>query len=89
VQTLGLRASAHSPSLAPFSEYAIPGLVSGVLASVLAGCLGSLLLFGLCWLLALLLVPRPPRSARSARSTRSTRSAGSTEPSRVAVESSG
>ena len=42
-----------------------------VLVSVLAGCLGALLLFGLCWLLALLLVPRTPRS---------------TEPSRVALE---
>ena len=74
MQSVGLQASAHSPSLAPFSEYGIPGVASGLLASVLAGCLGSLLLFGLCWLLALLLVPRPPRS---------------NEPSRVAVESSG
>jgi len=74
MQTLGLRASAASPLLAPFSGYGIPGVVPGVLASVLAGCLGSLLLFGLCWLLALALVPRSPRSS---------------EPSRVAVESSG
>jgi cobalt/nickel transport system permease protein len=64
-QALGLRSN-DAPSLpAPFSEYGIPGLVSGVLATVLAGCLGTLLLFGLCWLLALVLVPRPPRSAES------------------------
>jgi len=72
-QALGLRANA-GPQLAPFSEYGIPGVVSGVLATVLAGCLGTLLVFGLCWLLALALVPRPSRS---------------TEPPRVPVESSG
>ena len=71
---LGLRPSVPSPLLAPFSEYGIPGVVSGVLATVLVGCLGTLLLFGLCWLLALCLVPRSPRS---------------TEPARVVVESSG
>ena len=42
--------------------------------TLLAGCLGTLFLFGLCWLLALALVPRSPRSA---------------EPARVPVESSG
>jgi cobalt/nickel transport system permease protein len=71
---LGLRSSSESPLLAPLSQYGIPGVVSGALGGVLAGCLGTLLLFGLCWLLALVLVPRPPRSI---------------EPSRVAVESSG
>ncbi|MEI9948677.1 MAG: energy-coupling factor ABC transporter permease [Pseudomonadota bacterium] len=73
-QALGLRSSAPSPLLAQLSEYGIPGVVSGALATVLAGCLGTLLLFGLCWLLARALVPRPARS---------------TEPSRVAAESSG
>jgi len=55
-QALGLHSSASS-SFAPFS-HGIPGIVSGVLATVLAGCVGTLLLFGLCWLLALALVPR-------------------------------
>jgi cobalt/nickel transport system permease protein len=72
-QALGLR-STSAPLSAPFSEYGIPGLVSGALATVLAGCLGTLFVFGLCWLLALALVPRPARSS---------------EPPRVPVESSG
>jgi len=73
-QALGLHPRAGSPWLAPLSEYGVPGVVSGVLATVLAGCLGTLLLFGSCWLLALALVPRPPRVS---------------QPPRVAVESSG
>lgn len=74
-QALGLHSSAHSRWLAPLSEYGIPGVASGLLATVLAGCLGTLLLFGSCWLLARALVPRPPSGPREA--------------SRVAVESSG
>lgn len=73
-QALGLRSSAVPSLLAPLSQSGIPGVVSGVLWTVLAGCLGTVLLFGLCWLLALALVPRPPRS---------------TDSSQVAVESSG
>ncbi|HET7542282.1 MAG TPA: energy-coupling factor ABC transporter permease [Polyangiaceae bacterium] len=73
-QALGVSASAASPVLAPLAEYGIPGVVSGVLATVLAGCIGTLLLFGLCWLLALSLVPRSARAA---------------EPSRAVAESSG
>jgi len=72
-RALGLRASA-GPLRAPLAEYGVPGLVSGALATMLAGCIGTLLVFGLCWLLARALVPRPPRSS---------------EPPRVAVESSG
>jgi len=75
IQALGLHSSASSRLRAPFSEYGIPGVASGMLATVLAGCLGSLLLFGLCWLLARALVPRPPTV--------------SSEASRVAIESSG
>jgi cobalt/nickel transport system permease protein len=63
-QALGLHSSA-SPWLAPLAQYGIPGIVSGVVATVLAGCLGTLCLFGLCWLLALALVPRPLREAES------------------------
>jgi len=76
MQSLGLRASAQPSPLAPLSEYGIPGVVSGVLATVLAGCFGTLLLFGLCWLLARALVPRPARASDA-------------EAPRVAVESSG
>ncbi|HKO50840.1 MAG TPA: energy-coupling factor ABC transporter permease, partial [Polyangiaceae bacterium] len=76
-QALGLHSNTPSLWLAPLSDYGIPGIVSGVLATVLAGCLGTLLLFGLCWLLALALVPRSARSINSS------------EPSRIAVESSG
>jgi len=71
---LGLHPSVPSPLLASLAEYGLSGVVSGVLATLLAGCLGTLFLFGLCWLLALALVPRSPRSS---------------EPARVAVESSG
>ena len=70
---LGLQSSTSSPLL---SASGFPRIVSGLLGSALAGCLGTLLLFGLCWLLARALVPRSPRSR-------------ATEPSPVAVESSG
>ena len=73
-QALGLHESAPWSLIAPLSDSALPGIVSGVLATALVGCLGTLLLFGLCWLLARALVPRPPHS---------------TEPSGEPVESSG
>jgi len=61
---------------APLAEYGVPGLATGLLATVVAGSVGTLLLFGLCWLLALGLVPRSRRSRQ-------------TSSARVAVESSG
>jgi hypothetical protein len=64
---------------APLAEYDVPGLGTGLLATVVAGSVGTLLLFGLCWLLALGLVPSSLR-------TRRTRRASSAH---VAVESSG
>jgi len=64
---------------APLAEYGVPGLGTGLLATVVAGSVGTLLLFGLCWLLALGLVPRSRRSRRSRQ----------TSSARVAVESSG
>jgi uncharacterized membrane protein YeaQ/YmgE (transglycosylase-associated protein family) len=58
-QSLGFQ-SAERVGLvaAPLAEYTVPGLGSGLLATILAGSAGALLLFGLCWLLALGLVPR-------------------------------
>jgi len=63
-QALGLHSST-SPSLAPLSQYGVPGIVSGVLATGLAACFGTLALFGLCWVLALALVPRKGREAEA------------------------
>ena len=63
-QALGLHSSS-SPWPAPLSQYGVPSIVSGVLATVLAGCLGTLSLFGLCWLLAHALVPRKGREPES------------------------
>jgi cobalt/nickel transport system permease protein len=76
-QSLGFQ-SAERVGLvaAPLAEYGVPGVGSGLLATVLAGGVGTLLLFGLCWLLALGLVPRSPRL-------------GETSSAPVAVESSG
>jgi cobalt/nickel transport system permease protein len=67
IRALGLRSSTPSPLLAPLAAHGFEGVVSGVLATMLAGCFGTLLLFGLCWLLALALVPRSPRAAERAR----------------------
>jgi len=85
-QTLGLRASASPPLLAPLSEYGVPGFISGAFATVLAGCLGTLLLFGLCWLLARALVPRPSGSLGTSEASEASEAS---EQARVAVESSG
>lgn len=66
--------NSQRPGLAsPLAGYGLPGLRSGLLTTLLAGCLGTLLLFGMCWLLALALVPRPSKGRHS----------------RVVVESSG
>jgi len=76
LQSLGLRASTQTSPFAPLSEYGISAVVPALLATVLAGCLGTLLLFSLCWLLARALVPRSLRASMP-------------EASRVVVESSG
>jgi cobalt/nickel transport system permease protein len=60
-QSLGFQSAERVGLAAPLAEYGVPGLASGVLTTVLAGALGTLLLFGLCWLLALGLVPRARR----------------------------
>jgi cobalt/nickel transport system permease protein len=63
VQRLGFQSSERPNLAAPLAEYRVPGLTSGALTTILAGCLGTVLLFGLCWLLALALVPRPRRAS--------------------------
>jgi cobalt/nickel transport system permease protein len=60
-QSLGFQSAERVGLAAPLAQYGVPGLASGVLTTVLAGGLGILLLFGLCWLLALGLVPRTAR----------------------------
>ncbi|MET0794482.1 MAG: energy-coupling factor ABC transporter permease [Polyangiaceae bacterium] len=78
VQGLGFPLDQRSGRAAPLAEYRIPGLGAGALTTILSGCLGTVLLFGLCWLLALALVPRPRRAPATARAA-----------APVAVESSG
>jgi cobalt/nickel transport system permease protein len=63
---LGFVGSKAAVLSSPLAEYGIPGLRSGVLSTVLAGCVGTVLLYGMCWLLALGLVPRSAK-ARHAR----------------------
>jgi hypothetical protein len=72
---LGFHPTERRVPFAPLSAYEIPGLGSGALTTLACAAVGVLLLFGLCWLLALGLVPRSRRAARSAE--------------QVAVESSG
>jgi cobalt/nickel transport system permease protein len=64
-EQLGVHARPAAALAAPLAEYSVPGLGFGALATLLAGALGALLIFGLCWLLALALVPRPPRGLRA------------------------
>jgi cobalt/nickel transport system permease protein len=64
VQRLGFQGSERASLAAPLLEYRVPGLAPGALTTILAGCVGTALLFGLCWLLALALVPRPRRASK-------------------------
>ncbi|HEY4103658.1 MAG TPA: energy-coupling factor ABC transporter permease [Polyangiaceae bacterium] len=59
---LGLHA--RSWFAAPLSNYALPGLPLGAFSVALSGVLGTLCMFGSCWLLARALV-REPRAAES------------------------
>lgn len=61
-QRLGLPSSGRTGLRAPLAEYRIPGLGTGALATIAVGCLGALLLYGLCYLLAFALLPRPRRA---------------------------
>ena len=82
VQRLGFQSSERASIAAPLAEYRVPGLATGALTTILAGCVGTMLLFGLCWLLALGLVPRRRRAPESSGSSRSSESP-------VPIESSG
>lgn len=62
VERLGFQGREPGSLVAPLAEYRVPGLASGALTTILAGCAGTALLFGLCWLLALALVPRSRRA---------------------------
>jgi len=57
----GTRATATRALATPLPGYRIPGVVSPVLSTALAGAAGTLVAFALAWLLAALLTP--PRSA--------------------------
>jgi hypothetical protein len=61
-QRLGFQGQARRALAAPFADYGLAGLGTGVLATIAVGCLGTLFLFALCWLLARALVPRPKTS---------------------------
>lgn len=55
---LGFQSAARAPQLAaPLPEYVVPGLGSAVSSTVIAGSVGTLLAFGLAYLLARLLTP--------------------------------
>ena len=53
------RAAEQPPISSPFSDYAIPGMSSSVLSTIIAGCIGTVAAFLLAWLLASFLTPRP------------------------------
>jgi hypothetical protein len=57
-QSLGFQGKQRAGLSVPLSNYGVPGLGSGVLTTIVAGSIGTLLLFGLCFLLARVLVPR-------------------------------
>jgi len=53
----------HATAMAaPIADYHFPGIHSAVGATALAGALGSLVVFGLAFILGRLLIPRPPTS---------------------------
>ncbi len=56
---LGFENKATTPVLAsPLADYAVPGIPSVVLSTVIAGCAGTLIAFVLAYVLARLLTPR-------------------------------
>jgi cobalt/nickel transport system permease protein len=63
-QSLGFeyRANVSHALTTPFAEYSIPGIDSPALASILAGLIGAVVVFGLSVLLARVLVPKQKTS---------------------------
>ena len=57
-EQLGFLGRGRSLLAALLPGYGVPGLGSGLLPTALAGSVGTLFVFGLCWLFALGLVPR-------------------------------
>jgi cobalt/nickel transport system permease protein len=52
------RAAGSRPMSAPFPDYAVPGVSSGALSTMLAGAIGTAIAFALAYLLARALTPR-------------------------------
>ncbi len=61
-QTLKFEEFAKEPMHAPMSDYKLPGISKEALATSLAGAVGTLVVFGLSWVLAMALVPRQKRN---------------------------
>ncbi|MEO6603879.1 MAG: energy-coupling factor ABC transporter permease [Polyangiaceae bacterium] len=76
VLRLGFQGSEPVSLTGPLAAYRVPGLASGALTTIFAGCVGTVLLFGLCWLLALALVPRRRGASKSSPATVPAESSG-------------
>ena len=68
-ERLGFQSRQRTGLSAPLSDYHLPGLGSGALATILVGCVGCLLLYGLCYLLAFALLPQSRRALEPASSS--------------------
>jgi cobalt/nickel transport system permease protein len=65
-EVLGFKAKAAGPLLpAPMPDYEMPGIHWSVLATSIAGTVGTIVVFGLAWLLARVLVPKAHRGDAS------------------------
>jgi cobalt/nickel transport system permease protein len=66
-EVLGFAARASTPAVpAPLQDYGVPGLQWGGLELSIAGGIGTLVVFGLAWILARVLVPRSGPALRGA-----------------------
>ena len=61
-EALGFKGKAAAPLVtSPIADYELPGLGWGTLGTSIAGAAGTIVVFGLAWLLARALVPRSGR----------------------------
>jgi cobalt/nickel transport system permease protein len=60
-RTLGFKSAEQPAAPALLSDYKMPGIGSAGLATSIAGATGTILVFGLAWVLARVLVPKPLR----------------------------